>query len=55
MQSITIKFEIYDEVEEGFDKLPVNERAENIAQFVADELTLAGSVVEYEILESEEE
>lgn len=55
-QTITIKFQIFDsiipELEE--DKLPVEERAERIAQFVSDELVTSGSAALYEILDAEE-
>lgn len=55
MQKITITFSIIDNNEEGFEKIPVQERAENIAHFVSDELVVAGSKsVMYEIVEATE-
>lgn len=48
-QSITINFTLYDENMPEFNLVPVNERAENIAHFVSDELMMSGTIVEYEI------
>lgn len=48
-QSISITFTLYDEDTPEFNLVPVNERAENIAHFVSDELIMSGTIVEYEI------
>lgn len=55
MQHIVIEFNIHDLPEDGFAKIQVFERAENIAHFVCDELITAGSVVNYDILKAEED
>lgn len=53
-QIITIKFTLLDDDMPGFEKIPVQERAQNIGQFVADELIGCGTYTKYEVIEVEE-
>lgn len=51
-QKITITFMLYDEDMPDYDAIPVEERADNIAHFVSDELINAGTIVTYDIEEA---
>lgn len=49
-QAIVIEFELYDEDMSDYEAIPVEERAENIAHFVSDELIAAGTIVSYKVI-----
>lgn len=53
-QIITIEFTLMDE-EQPFERIPAEERAQYIAEFVADELVEAGTCVSYDIKEALDE